>query len=126
MTVIDKEVLVVHGGLSPSVELEKVAKIPRQVYKTIEGVPDCVKKAGGFDPETGMKNDDWKLLMDILWSDPAEPPFAGTQKNSARGAGVQWGADITEKWLNRCARHAARSVRREVFRRPSSVLRFSR
>ncbi|GBG31261.1 Serine/threonine-protein phosphatase 5 [Hondaea fermentalgiana] len=73
--VIEKKVLVVHGGLfkDDGVKLDDIRKIPR----------------GGEPPESGIGSD-------ILWSDPQ--PFNG-RGPSKRGVGLSFGPDITERFL---------------------------
>lgn len=77
-TVIHKKVFVVHGGLCWStphlLELQAEDRL--------------------FDdpPEDS-------LMKDLLWSDPCDGP--GVHENSDRGAGVLFGPDITEEFLDR-------------------------
>ena len=75
--VIDKKILCVHGGLSPSWnQLSDLEKINRK----------------NEPPETG-------IFSDILWSDPNETKMGFQQ--SERGAGFLFGRDVTEKFLKK-------------------------
>ena len=40
--------------------------------ESLEGVPDTVRAPGGADATTGMTHEDWALMKDAMWSDPAE------------------------------------------------------
>eukprot|EP00127_Corallochytrium_limacisporum_P005686 Clim_evm65s210 gene=Clim_evmTU65s210 len=72
---IDGKVLVVHGGLSSEddVTLDDIRKIDRNREP----------------PEGG-------LMSDLLWADPQDAPGRGASK---RGIGLQFGPDVTAKFL---------------------------
>ncbi|XP_028851535.1 serine/threonine-protein phosphatase with EF-hands 2 isoform X2 [Denticeps clupeoides] len=44
-------------------------------------------------------NDEWKQILDLLWSDPMDQD--GCIANEVRGCGCYWGPDMTEKFLNK-------------------------
>ncbi|CAG8792125.1 12929_t:CDS:10, partial [Gigaspora margarita] len=76
---VNQKILVVHGGLfsKDDVTLDDIRNIDR---------------FGKRQPEHGS------LMCELLWSDPQPLPGRGPSK---RGVGIQFGPDVTEKFLKR-------------------------
>jgi len=94
-TIIDGDVLVLHGGISDKLSVDGLLKLPRHKYKQISDGPP---------PDVNLK--EFTQVETVLWSDPIdkEPdgrPFLGCDYNDNRGAGVMWGADVTTQWLRK-------------------------
>ncbi|TMW50216.1 hypothetical protein DOY81_004717 [Sarcophaga bullata] len=90
-TVINSRVLVVHGGISDTTNLDLIKSLDRGKYVSILRPP--VEQTGG----EGIDKVEWKQLFDIMWSDPQHNE--GCLPNSLRGAGTYFGPDITKNFL---------------------------
>ena len=102
-SVIDHEIFVIHGGISPRFSAYTLNNIPRYNYATLQGGPPELRP-----DNTAAKNEEWQILMDAVWSDPEGGDYVGWEDNPNRGAGIMFGADITSKWLDM---HGARARR---------------
>ncbi|XP_073843618.1 retinal degeneration C isoform X2 [Musca autumnalis] len=90
-TVINNRVLVVHGGISDTTNLDLIKSLDRGKYVSILRPP--VEQTGG----EGIDKVEWKQLFDIMWSDPQHND--GCLPNSLRGAGTYFGPDVTRNFL---------------------------
>jgi diadenosine tetraphosphatase ApaH/serine/threonine PP2A family protein phosphatase len=96
-TVIDREVVVLHGGIAPDLTLQGLGEIDRRLYFSMAEVPQAVKDGVRDEPPYTMAH--YKAVSDVLWSDPRPTPGAG--KNVERGCGSEFGPDVSAEWLRR-------------------------
>uniref|UniRef100_A0A670ZUT7 Serine/threonine-protein phosphatase n=1 Tax=Pseudonaja textilis TaxID=8673 RepID=A0A670ZUT7_PSETE len=109
-TVIDRKVLIVHGGISDKTDLERLAKVERCYCKiSIPAHPTnllcssvLLCRATKGDPAhhlglNGRQRID--RVIDILWSDPDPKP--GCTENEERGGGCYFGPDVTDTFLQK-------------------------
>ncbi|NXF09534.1 PPE1 phosphatase, partial [Smithornis capensis] len=96
-TIIDSKVLVLHGGISDTTDLNFLKKLQRNKLKSLLRPPKSVK--GKEDQKedifTTSKQSISQQILDILWSDPRN--YNGCRPNKARGAGCYFGPDVTTK-----------------------------
>ncbi|XP_053435752.1 serine/threonine-protein phosphatase with EF-hands 1 [Nycticebus coucang] len=119
-TIIDNEVLVTHGGISESTDLNLLHRVERNKMKSVLIPPMEVNrdhamefkqnkigvsvstsetfKAGETSSEHLSKHE-WEQVIDILWSDPRGKK--GCYPNTCRGGGCYFGPDITSKVLGK-------------------------
>ncbi|KAG0410828.1 hypothetical protein HPB47_012047, partial [Ixodes persulcatus] len=89
-TLIDNKVFVVHGGVSSETDLKVVAAINRHQFVTVLQPPLH---------HSGYNANEWRQLVDLLWSDPRPQP--GCRPNDMRGGGSFFGPDVTAAFLRR-------------------------
>ena len=121
-SVIDHEIFVIHGGISPRFSAFTLNNLPRYNYATLQGGPPELRP-----DNMEAKNDEWQILMDALWSDPQGGDYMGWEDNPDRGAGIKFGADITSKWLDMHGARAratarARNRTRARARAPANIM----
>ncbi|XDA90178.1 hypothetical protein R6Z07F_019759 [Ovis aries] len=116
-TIIDNEVLVIHGGISESTDLNLLHRIERNKMRSVlmppipmDGdraekknklgtttVAQGIRTSGSFSEQ--LTKQEWEQVIDILWSDPRGK--RGCYPNTNRGGGCYFGPDITSKILNK-------------------------
>ncbi|KAM5221404.1 serine/threonine-protein phosphatase with EF-hands 1 [Ctenodactylus gundi] len=105
-TIIDEEILVVHGGISESTDLDLLHCIERQ--KMISVIPSVAPRspapsrsqstARDFHSKQ-LRNHECQQIVDIIWSDPQ---FSrGCCHNTNRGLGCCFGPDVTTRILDK-------------------------
>lgn len=103
--VIDENVVVIHGGISDKFDLDRLRKINRRLYRTLTGLPQSITHTPHGQDKEGHTHEDWGVIMDCLWSDPAKngerfPKGALCKPNDERGGGVMWSNAFSKKWLD--------------------------
>ncbi|KAF3812906.1 hypothetical protein GH733_019248, partial [Mirounga leonina] len=118
-TIIDNEILVIHGGISESTDLNLLHRIERNKMKSVLMPPIPLVEDRDTDLKTNkvgatlisrelktngslseqLTKHEWEQVIDILWSDPRDK--RGCYPNTSRGGGCYFGPDITSKVLNK-------------------------
>ncbi|KAK1347020.1 hypothetical protein QTO34_000881 [Cnephaeus nilssonii] len=115
-TIIDDEILIMHGGISESTDLNLLHHIERNKMKSVLMPPVPVDKDAGTEtkknkgymprgvklngsPSDYLTKHEWEQVIDILWSDPRGK--RGCYPNTSRGGGCYFGPDVTTKFLNK-------------------------
>ncbi|KAG4066467.1 hypothetical protein HA402_007103 [Bradysia odoriphaga] len=94
-TIVNNRVLVVHGGISDSTDLDLIKSMDRAKYVSLLRPPLAENNTPGAD----IDKVEWKQVFDILWSDPQHNE--GCQPNGLRGAGTYFGPDVTQTFLQK-------------------------
>ncbi|XP_049623408.1 serine/threonine-protein phosphatase with EF-hands 1 [Suncus etruscus] len=117
-SIIDNEILVIHGGISESTDLNLLHQLQRSKMKSVLIPPvsltkDCTDLRG-IEGGSSFPNQDvsegevlaeqltrrgWEQIVEILWSDPRDK--RGCYPNTSRGGGCYFGPDISSKILSK-------------------------
>nr|CDS28269.1 serine:threonine protein phosphatase with [Hymenolepis microstoma] len=89
-TILDDVILICHGGISRTTDLSKIMKIDRKMFSSV--------LQPILEGENAVSVDDWRQVLDMLWSDPQVAP--GCKPNIKRGGGSYFGPDVTANLLN--------------------------
>ncbi|XP_037013395.2 serine/threonine-protein phosphatase with EF-hands 1 [Artibeus jamaicensis] len=116
-TIIDEEILIVHGGISDSTDLVLLNNIERNKLKSVLMPPVPLDRSNTTDvkrhrgrpmplgvrmegsPSQYLTKYEWEQVTDILWSDPREK--RGCYPNTCRGGGCYFGPDVTNRFLRK-------------------------
>ncbi|XP_027288376.1 serine/threonine-protein phosphatase with EF-hands 1 [Cricetulus griseus] len=119
-TIIDNEILVIHGGISESTDLNTLHKIQRNKMRSVLMPPMSINQEHSIDlrknkigPSTAMPGKaeseklpseqltkhEWEQIIDLLWSDPRGRK--GCYPNTSRGGGCYFGPDVTSRILSK-------------------------
>ncbi|XP_066106221.1 serine/threonine-protein phosphatase with EF-hands 1 [Saccopteryx bilineata] len=115
-TIIDDEILIMHGGISESTDLNLLHKIERHKMKSVLIPPiplegdsaadfkkNKARKTQGMringSPDEHLSKQEWEQVTDLLWSDPRGK--RGCYPNTSRGGGCYFGPDVTANFLSK-------------------------
>ncbi|NXJ46899.1 PPE1 phosphatase, partial [Spizaetus tyrannus] len=103
-TIIDSKVLILHGGISDTTDLDFLNALERNKLKSLMRPPKSVRdrqdqlkeRIPTTRPSKHIANQN---ILDILWSDPRSQN--GCTPNKCRGGGCYFGPDVTAKLFER-------------------------
>ncbi|XP_031455213.1 serine/threonine-protein phosphatase with EF-hands 1 isoform X1 [Phasianus colchicus] len=114
-TVVNNKVLIVHGGISDTTDLDLLKLLERNKLKTLMKLPKLetdrkkqVKIQGisldyaelfRWSSQPELTEEERKQVLDILWSDPKKQH--GCTLNKRRGGGCCFGPDTTDQLLKK-------------------------
>lgn len=89
-SIVNDQVLVIHGGIGEDMDMAVLSKLKRIDYVSV--LRAAKKRTAAQDPEEA------KHIVNALWSDPGKKP--GVNFNKHRGGGSVWGKDVTKSFLD--------------------------
>ncbi|NWU63229.1 PPE1 phosphatase, partial [Pterocles burchelli] len=98
-TIIDSKVLILHGGISDTTDLDFLNALERNKLKSLMRPPKSVRDRQDQVKERIATTRPSKHTLDILWSDPRSQN--GCTPNKCRGGGCYFGPDVTAKLFER-------------------------
>ncbi|XP_007956574.1 serine/threonine-protein phosphatase with EF-hands 1 [Orycteropus afer afer] len=116
--IVDSEILVLHGGISESTDLNFLSRLERSKIKSVLMPPIPSGREVTIDfwknracgrtskPEMSIADQlllrEWQQVIDILWSDPRDQK--GCYPNKNRGRGCYFGPDVSISFLRNCSK----------------------
>uniref|UniRef100_A0A8B9EY47 Serine/threonine-protein phosphatase n=1 Tax=Amazona collaria TaxID=241587 RepID=A0A8B9EY47_9PSIT len=104
-TIINNKILILHGGISDTTDLDFLNALERNKVKSLLQPPRSVRARQDQVKESipttrpSEKIANQNLILDILWSDPRSQ--RGCTPNKSRGGGCYFGPDVTAKLLKK-------------------------
>ncbi|NXJ94194.1 PPE1 phosphatase, partial [Corythaixoides concolor] len=100
-TIIDSKVLILHGGISDTTDLDFLNALERNKLKSLMRPPKSVRDRQDQVKERipTTRPICYLQILDILWSDPRSQN--GCTPNKSRGGGCYFGPDVTAKLFER-------------------------
>uniref|UniRef100_A0A8B9F082 Serine/threonine-protein phosphatase n=1 Tax=Amazona collaria TaxID=241587 RepID=A0A8B9F082_9PSIT len=94
-TIINNKILILHGGISDTTDLDFLNALERNKVKDHIHMGESVAN----ETSAGHNLGQYHLILDILWSDPRSQ--RGCTPNKSRGGGCYFGPDVTAKLLKK-------------------------
>ncbi|NXY44147.1 PPE1 phosphatase, partial [Ceuthmochares aereus] len=99
-TIIDSKVLILHGGISDTTDLDFLNTLERNKLKSLMRPPKSVRnRQDPVKERITTTRPIYLQILDILWSDPRSQN--GCTPNKRRGGGCYFGPDVTAKLFER-------------------------
>ncbi|NWZ76075.1 PPE1 phosphatase, partial [Poecile atricapillus] len=99
-TIIDSKVLILHGGISDTTDLDFLNALERNKLKSLMRPPKSVRdRQDQTKKKISTAKTSKHIILDILWSDPRSQN--GCTPNKCRGGGCYFGPDVTAKLFER-------------------------
>ncbi|NWH72350.1 PPE1 phosphatase, partial [Piaya cayana] len=99
-TIIDSKVLILHGGISDTTDLDFLNALERNKLKSLMRPPKSVtNRQDPVKERITTTRPIYLQILDILWSDPRSQN--GCTPNKRRGGGCYFGPDVTAKLFER-------------------------
>uniref|UniRef100_A0A8V0XF46 Serine/threonine-protein phosphatase n=1 Tax=Gallus gallus TaxID=9031 RepID=A0A8V0XF46_CHICK len=98
-TIVNNKVLIVHGGISDTTDLDSLNLLERNKLKTLMKTRKLETDKKNQEEHSELTEKERKQVLDILWSDPNKQH--GCTPNQRRGGGCYFGPDTTDQLLKR-------------------------
>jgi diadenosine tetraphosphatase ApaH/serine/threonine PP2A family protein phosphatase len=95
-TIVNRQVIVVHGGIDSELTIPQLEACPRHAYVSVKKKTEAIS---WLMHARASKMPSIKPIHSVLWNDPAKA--CGTATNDSRGTGLTFGPDVLAAFLKR-------------------------